>query len=229
LKRAPTLRAFEHDPIERQHTLTDVSHVNTVRHMQFPLRSPTPREQKRDLTRARLFEAALAEFRRVGFARANVSRIAQRAEVSRASFYFHFPTKEHVLLELQWSLEQQVVARLQRCETLRAALLELVAALIDAESQVADPDLFRDMLGIYVRRPQGLALDHQPFPVLSELGRRFATAARTGELQPGLDPAQATHLFLTSLFGYLIGSSGSGECRRRDLEALISLFLASGR
>ena len=38
--------------------------------------------------------------------------------------------------------------------------------------------------------------------------------------------AQATHLFLTSVFGCLIASSEPLASRRRDLEALISLYLS---
>ena len=196
--------------------------------MESPFRQQTPRESKRDLTRKRLFDAAIEEFRREGFDRASIARIAKRAGVSRASFYFHFPTKDHVLLELQWNLELRIVERLRGHESLRSTLLEFVEGLVEAEESVGDPELNRDMIRIYTRRPEGLSLEDQPFPVLFELGHRFATGARSGELRAGLDPAQATHLFLTSVFGYLIGSSGPSESWRADLEVLISLYLREG-
>ena len=44
---------------------------------------------------------AVDEFRREGFARAQVDRIVAAAGVARGTVYFHFPSKEHVLLELQ--------------------------------------------------------------------------------------------------------------------------------
>jgi AcrR family transcriptional regulator len=193
--------------------------------VEFPFHAPTRRERQRDLTRTRLFDAALEEFRRVGFDRASVARIAERAGVSRASFYFHFPTKEHVLLTLQWNLELRVVERLRRRESLRSALQEFVEGLIEAEKSVADPELYRDMIRIYTRRPEGLPIDDQPLPLLFEIGRRFATGARDGELRAGLEPAQAAHLFLTSVFGYLIATAVGPESRRADLEVLIFLFL----
>jgi len=62
---------------------------------------PTRRERQRLETRGRLYEAALAEFRRVGFANAQIEAIVERAGVARGTFYFHFPTTEHVLLEFQ--------------------------------------------------------------------------------------------------------------------------------
>lgn len=195
--------------------------------MRSPFHPPTPREQRRDLTRAKLLEEAIAEFRREGFGRASVSRIAQRAGVSRASFYFHFPTKEHVLLELQWRLEREIVERLPADASLRETLGELIEGLLAAEALVADSNLYRDMLGIYVRRPHDLPLAEQPFPLLFALARRFAAAARRGELRAGLDPDQATHLFLTSLLGYLVGTEAPPAERRAELQILVSLFLES--
>ena len=193
--------------------------------MESPFRQQTPRERRRDLTRERLFEAALEEFRREGFDHASISRIAKRAGVSRASFYFHFPTKDHVLLELQWNLELRVVERLQGRESLRSALHEFVDGLIEVENSVGDAELYRDMIRIYSRRPEGLSLDDQPFPLVFEIGKHFAKGMQHGELRQGLEPAQATHLVLSSVFGYLVGSSGPSESWRADLEVLISLYL----
>ena len=47
------------------------------------------------------------------------------------------------------------------------------------------------MLSVYIRRPAGLDLAEQPFPLMMEVGRRFAAAARR-ELRAALDPALAT-------------------------------------
>lgn len=194
--------------------------------MEPPFRQPTPRERQRDRTRQRLFESALEEFRRDGFQAASIGRIAKRAGVSRTSFYFHFPTRDHVLLELQWRLELRIVDGMQRRDSLRSALEAFVDGLIEAEEVVGDPALYRDMFSIYARRPEGLPLDDQPFPVMVELARRFAAGVRQGELRKGLQPVQTAHLFLTSVFGYLIGTGTSPESRRADLEVLVSLYLS---
>ncbi len=193
--------------------------------MESPFRRPTSRERRRDLTRARLYDAAIEEFRHEGFDGASIARIAKRAGVSRASFYFHYPTREHVLLELQWNLELRVVERLKDREPLHAALLEFVDGMIEAAKSVGDPALYREMLRIYTRRPEGLMLDDQPFPLMMALAKLFAQGAQDGELRSDLEPAQATHLFLTSVFGYLIASSVPTESMRADLEVLIGLFL----
>jgi AcrR family transcriptional regulator len=64
--------------------------------------APTGRLRRRDLqrlaTHKRLFEAAIGEFQRVGFAKAQAAQIAANAGVAHGTFFFHFPTKDHVLL-----------------------------------------------------------------------------------------------------------------------------------
>ena len=70
------------------------------------------REAQRLQTRARVFDAAVAEIGRSGLAGADVAAIAAAAGVARGTFYFHFPTKEHVLVELERAEEVKIVATL---------------------------------------------------------------------------------------------------------------------
>ena len=62
---------------------------------------PSGRAVRRQETRQRVYAAAIAEFKRAGMAAADVGVIATEAGVARGTFYFHFPTKEHVLAELE--------------------------------------------------------------------------------------------------------------------------------
>ena len=52
-------------------------------------------------TRERLLGAAAGEFKRAGMAAADTAAIASAAGVAQSTFFFHFPTKEHVLIELE--------------------------------------------------------------------------------------------------------------------------------
>jgi AcrR family transcriptional regulator len=74
----------------------------------------TSREAQRLQTRQRVYQAAVAEFRRTGMAEADVAVIAKEAGVARGTFYFHFPTKEHVLAELERHEEARLAAQLAR-------------------------------------------------------------------------------------------------------------------
>src|ERR1700730_2289417 len=110
------------------------------------------REAQRLQTRARVFDAALAEFGRSGLAGADVATIAATAGVARGTFYFHFPTKEHVLVELERNEEAKMVAKLAT-ETggpgdLMSMLTLLVREVLAAEERLG-PVVFRDMLGLH--------------------------------------------------------------------------------
>ncbi len=182
------------------------------------------REQKRQRTRRRLYEEAVAEFSRVGFGAASVAEIARAAGVSRPAFYFHFPTKEHVLLEMQWHKELELVDALDGCDTLADTLITLADAIVTGTESVEGPGVARDMMSIYARRPEWLPLDEQPFPLARLIERRFAEGAARGELREGLDPETAPLLALTGMFGYLIAAPESSN-RRADLRAMLSLYL----
>lgn len=198
--------------------------------MQATTRAPhlADRGPKGVRTREQLFTAALAELRRVGVEAASIGEIARRAGTSRASFYFHYPCKEAVLLDLQWRVEHQMVERVREQRTLREALAAIIDALIAAQATLASGDLLRAMLSVYIRRPPGLDLTEQSFPLMMQIGRCFA-AAKGKELRRGVDPAVGTQVFLTSLFGLVVSSPEPLAKRRDALRQLADLFLESPR
>ena len=57
------------------------------------------RERKKAKTRAAIREHALRLFREQGYSGTTVEQIAEAAEVSPATFYRYFPTKEDVVLQ----------------------------------------------------------------------------------------------------------------------------------
>jgi AcrR family transcriptional regulator len=193
--------------------------------MQRPLPIPKARERSGDRTHRRLFETALAEFCRVGVGPASIGRIAETSGVSRPTFYFHFPTKDHVLLELQWSFEEPIAARIETAKTLDEAFVALVEGIVEALGALANPGVFAEMVRIYTRHSAGKALADQPHYLMRAVAARFVEAQSAGRLREGLDSERATHLFLTSVFGYLSLPVDVGESRR-DLRTLVSLFVA---
>src|SRR6201995_241773 len=88
------------------------------------------REAKRLQTRERLMGAAIAEFTRTGMAEADVRAIVAAAGVAHGTFFFHFPTKEHVLLELEHREEVRIAKQfaqfLKSKHDLASALSEAV-------------------------------------------------------------------------------------------------------
>jgi AcrR family transcriptional regulator len=175
------------------------------------------REVRRLETRARLFEAALAEIGRCGLAGADVSAIASAAGVVRGTFYFHFPTKEHVLVELERNEEIKIVAELDLARTgsddLTSVLSNLVRHVVAAERGLG-PVVFRDMLGLHfsATRPAEDGLSEHP---LAE----FVIAAITDAQDAGRVPLEASAselavFFLTGLFALL--ASGTQDSATAD-------------
>jgi AcrR family transcriptional regulator len=183
-----------------------------------------PRERRGDRTRARLVEAALDEFRRNGFERASIARIAEAAGVSRPTFYFHFPKKEDLLRELLNGFEEDIAERMARASTLRDALDALIDIILDVQSGVGEAVL-SEMLRVQTR----LAPDDQErsTAVLDALAPLFRASAARGELRETLDPERAAATCLASLFGCLLDPERTG--RAADLRALVSLFFREAR
>jgi AcrR family transcriptional regulator len=184
------------------------------------------RERQRSETRERIFSAALNEFRKQGFERANVAEIARASRVSRPSFYAHFPTLDHVLFELAWRLTLRAARALEAATGLRETLDRLADALIEAAESVGDAALFREMISIFVRRSGAPEFDEAEIPVLVELVRRFEQARELGELRAGMTPEQAARLCLSGVFGHLLGVDATPDERRADLRALFALYVS---
>jgi len=67
---------------------------------------PWPKDHKHN-TRARIVEAAAAEFRQHGIARVGVAEVMRRAGLTHGGFYAHFDSKEDLLTEaLEYASEQ---------------------------------------------------------------------------------------------------------------------------
>jgi AcrR family transcriptional regulator len=67
------------------------------------------RERKKQLTRQRIVEAALGLFDQRGFERVPVAEIARAAEVSEATVFNYFPTKEDLVYGGMEAFEEQLL------------------------------------------------------------------------------------------------------------------------
>ena len=193
---------------------------------ELPRPPSSDRERASDATRVQLFEAAIAEFRRTGFEQASVARIAREAGVSRPTFYFHFPSKGHVLLEMSYALQAEIAEQLKRCRSLGEALSRLIDGLIGAEEAVGDSALFIEMLTSEAKKPERTIGEARSRFITVELTRHFRESAERGELRPGIDVERAPLLCLASVFGVFLGVPK--DDRRADFEHLFSLYLAEG-
>lgn len=191
--------------------------------------TPSQRQKQRDDTRERIYRAAVAEFQRVGFGNAQISRIAEASGVVRGTFYFHFTSKDHVLREIAERAQEQVAAELRELRgqgvPVDRVLARLVGAVTRVDASLGEANLLRDVLSMYVRAP----LDPEPAEqlpgVLEELTEQLAEAMDRGELRRDLAPDRLAATVLASVFGVIVTRSGPDADRHVELELLIDLLL----
>jgi AcrR family transcriptional regulator len=185
------------------------------------------RDAQRLQTRARVFEAALAEIGQSGLAGADVATIAAAAGVSRGTFYFHFPTKEHVLAELERTEELKIVAKLDtptQDADLMSVLKLLVRQVVAAERRLG-PVVFRDMLGLHFSpaRPVEDELGKHPLAefVIGVIGR----AQVAGRLPQDADAGELGVIFLTGLFALLATGISASRARTALLDRYVTTIV----
>jgi len=190
---------------------------------------PTRRERQRAETRERLFRAACAEIDRVGLAEAQIPRIAAAAGVARATFYFHFPTKEDVLEELVARLQQGLTDSLAQidpdAQPLRDVIGQLLERILLHRAYVGESNLMREVLALHVRRAQADE-PHEVAGLPEALAPHFEAAARRGEIRTPIEPERLSAILLASMFGLLLGGHRAEDADlEQGLAVLADVFL----
>lgn len=164
------------------------------------------REARRLQTRQRILGAAIAEFKRSGMANADVRVIVDAAGVAHGTFYFHFPTKEHVLLELERREEGRVAAEFARFldspHDLASALTEVARLVVELKQRLGRT-LFKELLALHFSpsRPQDDGwTDH---PVIVLLVGAIERARGDGDVHPEVDAFYSATFFLLGIYGVL--------------------------
>ena len=189
------------------------------------------REAQRLETRQRIYESALAIFRRDGVSACRTDDIATAAGVSRGAFYFHFPTKEHVLLERMQETEAIICAKLDALaadapiERVLAQLNQSLAAIWEP-----DPKLLPDLVGAALRFTALTMHDQQATPLRSALATRFRDAAARREIVGRLPPEILGDVYLGNTLGGLLAWYGNPVMPLRSvLDAVTDLFWEGAR
>jgi AcrR family transcriptional regulator len=186
------------------------------------------REAQRRQTRARVFDAALAEIDRSGLAGADVAAIAAAAGVARGTFYFHFPTKEHVLVELERAEELKIVAMLETGTTepgdLMSILTLLVHQVVAAEMRLG-PVVFRDMLGLHFSATRPVEDELAEHPLADFVIAAIGEAQTAGSVARDADGGELAVIFLTGMFALLATSSVASAHRNALLDRYVTTIV----
>lgn len=190
---------------------------------------PRGRAAQRLETRQRVFDAAVAEFKRVGTADADIGAVVSAAGVVRGTFYFHFPTKEHVLEELERNLVKRLAADLDRFldtpHDLWSTLGEIVRLVTAAETRFGKK-LFRDVLSIHFSTARAPGFFKAPeHPLVARLSAEIARSQEAGIVHPAVDGSKNSLFFLLGLYSLLVTNHDPKPARAR----LIDEFVTSTR
>jgi TetR/AcrR family transcriptional repressor of uid operon len=190
----------------------------------------TSRETRRLQTRQRILGAAIAEFKRSGMAAADVGAIVTSAGVAHGTFFFHFPTKEHVLLELEAREESRLAAEFARFlkepRDLAITLTKVKELVISVEDRLGSL-LFKDVLALHFSpsrpRHDEVWTDH---PVIVLLVDEIDRAREHGEAHPDVDAFCSAVFFLLGVYGVL-STTSSQAARDTMLRELVATAVRS--
>lgn len=170
------------------------------------------RELRRLQTRERILGAAVAEFQASGMAGADVGAIVSAAGVAHGTFFFHFPSKEHVLLELESREETRMAAEfasfLENAHDLASALTELVR-LVGSLEQRFGPLLFKELLALHFSPTRPTKDEWSDHPMIVLLVREIERARGDGEVHPEVDAFYSAAFFLLGIYGVLTTTANS--------------------
>lgn len=189
----------------------------------------TSRAAKRLQTRERLMGAAIAEFKRSGLAAADVGAVVAAAGVAHGTFFFHFPTKEHVLLELERREEERIVKQfgqfLKDSHGIREVLNEAVRLVLGLERRLGGI-LFKDFLALHFSQTRPPLEGGDDHPVIVLVAEQIAIARDRGEVDADVNPMNSAVFFLLGLYALLV-TTLDWPARRALVDDFVSKSLRS--
>jgi AcrR family transcriptional regulator len=188
------------------------------------------RDNQREETRRRIYLAALEIFRRDGVAQCRIEDIAIRSEVSRGAFYFHFPTKDDVLIELLRESQKPMAAAL--LELPKNAPLEDVLDTLSksmADFWAQDAKLLPEVASVALKM-SSVVMDREGTPVREVLGNLFVAAANRGQLSAVLPPEVLADFYLSNALAAMMAWCANPALElEMVLKGVSQLFLTGAR
>jgi AcrR family transcriptional regulator len=182
------------------------------------------REDKRELTRQQLLTAAAELFNERGYEATSVEDMAERANLSKGTFYYHFETKEALVVELRRSMlagtVDQTYALLSQGQAPLTVLEKLLlerAAFTEREPELSKV-FFLQRIGVILFKDEDLIVQPDPTGQRKLLFRAaiyemVCEAQKRGQVRSDQSPAEITGMivacFLHAQGAWLAGNRSS--------------------
>jgi len=164
------------------------------------------RFEQRKLTRARLIDAALKLFSTSGYEHATIDEISQEAGYSKGAYYFHFSTKEDILLELlrRWSEERTRALAAAGGEDSATDLRPLIEAMLSYEEEQRWPGMLLEFWAQSMRNDEVKKRLAQTYAAWREtISAAMADAVKSGEVRV-VSTDEAAGVILAAHDGYAV-------------------------
>lgn len=183
------------------------------------------RARKKERTRREIYAAAIALFARRGFDAVSVEQICADADVAKATFFLHFPTKSALLFEFSRVLSAELAARLAGPRKDVAAEVSLMLDLF-SERWLEHGAVMAAMLREFLKTPGSvLAMEREGRELRGVVESLLRRGQESGALRADVDVRLAAAIFFSTSFAILSGSVfRPGE---RSPEAIRSQFLTA--
>jgi len=172
------------------------------------------RERKKEETRRRIFESAIALFREKGFETTTVDEITERADVARGTFFNYFPRKESVLAYLSEErvalAEENAAALLDDPASAREKLLDIYS--FAASAYVEDRELSRWVFTEWMQRafaPTQEAGERWHRLVVAVIEKGQAAGELRTDVQPRVVESLLSSVYISTLYYWLCCPVGS--------------------
>jgi AcrR family transcriptional regulator len=174
------------------------------------------RSRRWQATHQKIYDAAMRLFQEVGFEQASVGQIAAAAKVSVPTFYAHYPSKEHVVMQLPTADEiTALVAALPRELPLRERIRLAVPLWLSAwtpEFREAQLIRWRIIAGVPSLRTRAAEFERVTAGLLAD-----ALRAEPGSTFGPADAVVVTAHMTALTAGALAWADGNGEAKLEEL------------
>ena len=165
------------------------------------------RERKKRASRARIYEAAVDRFMAVGYEAATIDEIAEAADISRATFFNYYPSKEAILRELANEAVEYAKRIFDREFRKSAPVEKKIKSCLQRFARVVErnPKYYDSVFLDVMRSQAGFAgpSSHGPDNLIGVLEGHLRAEQTRGELDAELNPAQLAEM-LTGIYMYTI-------------------------
>ena len=182
------------------------------------------RDRKRERTRSEIYSAAMNLFLRRGFEAVTIEEICDAADVARATFFLHFPTKEALLTEYGIRANHALAELIRGSHGNATATLKAALKML-AERAMQQPDVIRLHVRELLSRPPVFLESHQEQTenLVSLLATVIGRGQAAGEFRRKIQPPLAAVALCATYFALIYEWARRGG--KLDVEGAIAQTL----